>query len=129
MTTIWGLLRFRRTGTYTIEVNGGSGNVTATVYSITNNLGTMSVGGPPVNFSDSIPGESPTYSFAGVAGESLTLTLSNSTYYCCSNTLSILNPDGSTLVSGLFYTSYYNEGGITIGPVTLPSTGSRSRHI
>jgi YD repeat-containing protein len=115
------------TGTYTIQVSGGSGNVTATVYNIVNNVGSLVLGGPPVTFTDSTPGESPTLTFTGTAGQTITLNLSGGTWPSGNgNTLEILNPNGTTLTYGLFGTSYYNAGGIALGPIQLPTSGTYS---
>ena len=110
------------TGTYTIQVSGGSGNVTATVYNIVNNVGSLIVGGPPVTVNDSTPGET----FSGTAGQTITLNLSGGNYPCCNNTLEILNPNGTTLTYGYFYTSASNVGGIPLGPIQLPTSGTYS---
>ena len=122
-------ITLRATGTYTVFVNGGgptNSSLAFNLYTVVNNLGALPIGGPPVNFTDPTPGENPTYQFSGAAGQSVVLNLSNATYPCCNNLLSILNPDGSTLISGLFGTSYYNLPGIGIGPVPLPTTGTYS---
>jgi len=116
-----------QTGTYTIQVTGGSGNVTVTAYNVVNNVGNIAVGGPPVTVTDSTPGENPALIFSGTAGQMVALQLSNSSQYpCCSHTLKILNPDSTLLTSTYFRTSAYDLYGTTLGPVMLPSTGTYS---
>jgi hypothetical protein len=114
-----------QTGTYTIQVFGGAGNVTATVYNIINNQGTMTASRPPVNFTDNVPGETPSFTFAGIARQPVSLVLSNCTN-CPSGTNNNLNinySSGVPLLSGLFGTNFYNTQGTTIGPIVLPTTG------
>jgi YD repeat-containing protein len=71
-------------------------------------------------FSINIPGQSGELTFSGTSGESASVQLTGSTFPGCNALyLAILNPDGSTLISG----SMCGTGNWGIGPTTLPSNG------
>jgi hypothetical protein len=65
-----------------------------------------------------IPGQSVSMTFSGNAGQNASVQLSNSSFGCCA-VVSILNPDGSTLISN-------NASGasLTLGPNALPEAGT-----
>jgi hypothetical protein len=56
--------------------------------------------------------------FSGNAGQNASVQLSSSTFGCCA-VVSILNPDGSTLIS-----NNATGASLTLGPDALPETGT-----
>jgi len=75
----------------------------------------------PITATTSFPGQNVLYSFSGTAGQQASVSLTNSTYTAfCWMTVSILNPDGSTLSSANMCANNYGS----LGPVTLGSTGT-----
>jgi hypothetical protein len=82
--------------------------------------GSLTLGGPPVSLTLGTPGQNAVLTFAGNAGQRVTIratgvTIGPST--CCSTTLLIKRPDGVPLASGLAGTS-----GGTLS-ATLPVAG------
>jgi YD repeat-containing protein len=96
-------------GTYTIKVDPSgnlTGSVTITLYNVPPDFtGTITPGGSPVTVTTTVPGQNAELTFSGTQNQRVSLLLSNDTYTGCtlySNgiTVTIFNPDGSTLVSG-----------------------------
>jgi len=108
-------------GTYTvfIDTNDRAGAISVNLYNVVNNIASLSIGGPSVNFTDSTPGENPTFTFNGAAGQVVTLALTNATYPCCNNSLEIHNPDGSLLASNT-----WSSGGTSVNGAALLTTGT-----
>jgi hypothetical protein len=117
------------TGIYTLEIvpeSGETGSVSFTLWEFSNLSGTITSGVPvPVTINDG--GQEELLTFNGTAGEEATVNLSNFTF---SNggwstlNVSILNPDGSTLLS-TSVCPYLNEGcNLFVNAVTLPTTGT-----
>lgn len=112
-------------GTATVNVNpsyANTGNLTVTVYNATDVIGTISPGGAPQTVTLSVPGQNAKLTFSGTAGQRVSLKTDNITIPNLggSATISILNPDGSTLVSQGVYT----PNTWLVEPVTLPTTGT-----
>ena len=116
------------TGTYTVVImpqSGGTGSVDVTVNSVPNDITTtITPGGPPVTITTSIPGQNANLTFSGTQGQKIALQLSNGTYPGCSVTsggvnVTILNPDGSTLIGDSCLGS-----GAFIDATLLPETGT-----
>ena len=108
------------TGTYIVLVdpaNSTVGSLTATSYLFNDVTGSITPGGSAVSFSTSTPGQNGRYTFSGTAGDHVSLTTSSSPDL--SQTFSILNPDGSTLVS-----QFSNFGNAFIGTQSLATTGT-----
>ena len=107
------------TGTYTILMDptaSGVGGTTFTLYLVPPDpAGTITPGGAPVVVTTTVPGQNATLTFAGTAGQAISLVASADSY---PNTvyLSILKPDGSTLVNP--------TGGTFIDKLILPATGT-----
>lgn len=103
-------------GIYTILVNGSggsTGSLTLTLSQIS--LPSITSGtSQPVTFSSS--GQTAQFIFAGTAGQMASVQISSSTF--CSH-ITVLNPDGSTLMSGSNCAGSY-----TVGPTKLPSSGA-----
>jgi subtilisin family serine protease len=115
------------TGTYSIVVDPSGtdvGGATLQLYEVPPDLtGSLVVGGSPVSLTLSTPGQNGVLSFAGAAGQRVTIratgvTIGPST--CCSTTLVIKKPDGVPLASGLAGT---NGGTLA---ATLPAAGTYS---
>jgi hypothetical protein len=107
-------------GTSTILVDPagpGVGTVTVTLYAVPSDASaTLAVGGSPASVAATVPGQNARLTFAGSAGEGVGLQLTGVTVL--SGTVSLLRPDGTTLVSKPFSTS-----GITLDRTELPATG------
>ena len=74
----------------------------------------------PLTVTTSTAGQNARYTFSGTAGQTATVSLTNSTYTGCAGlNVSILKPDGTSLSSaGLCGASG------TVGPSSLPTTGT-----
>ena len=88
-------------GTYTLLVDPGNttGSITFSLYNVPPDVSsTISEGGPSVTVSNTVPGQNMNLTFSGSAGQVISL---NSTFSmnCCLTTITIVNPDGSTLVA------------------------------
>ncbi len=109
------------TGTYAILIDPSStytGNVTLTLYNTPDVSGTITIDGAAVVSTLTVPGQHARYTFTGTAGQWVNLGLSAVTL--TSSTVSMLNPDGTTLVSTAIGT-----GGGSLDPTTaLPTTGT-----
>jgi subtilisin family serine protease len=116
-------------GTYTILVDpqgADLGSMTLTLYAVPADLsGTIAIGGPPVSLSLApVPGQNAALTFNGTAAQRVSLRLSNVTIgntSCCGAKISMLKPDGTTVVPPILVGSF----GATIN-ATLPVTGSYS---
>lgn len=107
------------TGTYTIFLdpyNTNTGNVTVTVS--TELTGTITPGGAAVPITIVRVGQNARYTFAGTAGQTVSLQLSAVTISVGS--VSIIKPDGTNLVTP---TSFGTGGGVVDSQV-LPTTGT-----
>ena len=111
-------------GTYTILVDpqgADVGSATLQLYEVPADLtGSLTVGGGPASLTFSTPGQNAVLTFAGAAGQRVTIratgvTIGPST--CCSVSLVVKRPDGVSLASGLAGTN-----GGTLSP-TLPAAG------
>ncbi len=108
------------TGTYTIFINPSletSGSMDWTLYDSADVIGTIVPGGAPVTTTTTIPGQRGRLNFSGTPGQKVSLQASNIT--TSSHTVSITNPDGSTLASVAF-----NTNSTFIDTKTLPSSGN-----
>jgi hypothetical protein len=112
-------------GTYTVVLDPQGmdvGSATAALYDVPLDVtGSLTVSGPGVNVSLGTPGQNATLTFAGTAGQRVTVRASSVTVgasTCCSFVLSIKRADGVTVGSTLFGT---NGGSLA---VTLSVTGT-----
>ena len=115
------------TGTYTILVDPQGtdiGSVTLTLYDVpADPTPSITPGGAAVTVTTTVPGQNARPTFSGTAGQRVSLQLTNvtiGTSTCCSVRVSILKPDGTTLVSP---TLFGTTGGF-IDVQTLPATGT-----
>lgn len=115
------------TGTYTVVVDPegtATGSVRATLYDVPADPTTsMAVGGAPVTLSTSVPGQRTTATFAGEAGKRVSFRMTSVAYgtsSCCGARVSVLRPDGATLLAP----TYVGTSGGWFDPLTLPVTGT-----
>jgi YD repeat-containing protein len=108
-------------GTYAILVDPSStytGNVTLTLYNMADVTGSITIDGSSVTPTLTVPGQRARYTFTGTAGQWVNLGLSSVSL--TSSTVSMLKPDGTTLVS----TSISTSGGSLDPTTALPTTGT-----
>ena len=116
------------TGRYRIFVDPqatSTGSMTLTLYDVPPDVSTtITPAGPPVTVTTGpVPGQNALVRFDGVAGRRIALNLTNvmiGTSTCCSARVSILKPDGSTLV---YATPFGTTGGF-VDTKTLPLSGT-----
>jgi YD repeat-containing protein len=111
------------TGTYTILVDPSStntGSATLQLYDVpSDNAGTITPGGAPVNITTTTPGQNARLTFTGVFGQRVSLNFSGNTIGGTTS-VALIKPDGTTLTSssvGLNATRY-------IDTQTLPVPGT-----
>jgi hypothetical protein len=108
-------------GTYTIVFDPrvqGTGSVTLRLYDVPPDpTVSLTIGGPAVTVTTTVPGQNARATFSGSAGTAISLVLSGVTI--AQSDVSILKPDGSTLVAP----QYVTTSGRTIS-TTLPVTGT-----
>ncbi|HJS70130.1 MAG TPA: hypothetical protein VJ744_04930, partial [Gaiellaceae bacterium] len=114
-------------GTYTVLVDPQSTNVgsaTLTLHDVPPDVtGSITSEGPPVVVTATQPGQNALVAFSGSAGRRVSVGISDvtvGTSTCCSVRVSVLRPDGRTLVSPVFVGT---NGGF-LDATTLPSTGT-----
>jgi YD repeat-containing protein len=88
------------TGTYTIGIDPAvaTGTVSINLNGFSDLTGVL-IPGVPSTITTSYPGQTAIYSFAGTAGQLVSLAATNSTFSCGGMTFSILKPDGTLLAS------------------------------
>jgi hypothetical protein len=108
------------TGTYTIVVDPqgtATGTATLNLYAIPGDVtGTITAGGPPVTVTTTAAGQNARLTFSGTAGDGIVLAIGPT---CCATTISILKPDGTTLVSPK---SFGTTGGKVFALLTVTGT-------
>src|SRR6185295_18153413 len=107
-------------GTYTILIdpNGtNTGNMTLTLYNVVDVTGTITPNGPAVNVTTTIPGQNAKLTFAGTAGQRMSIKGSTTLSACWS--VGLYQPDGSQV------TNLFSCGStLFIDPQTLPVSGT-----
>ena len=110
-------------GTYTIVVNPGgttTGSITLQLYAVpADSAGSITIGGPAVTVTTTVPGQNASLTFSGTAGQQATVHATGNTMGC--ETTSLLKPDGSALTS-----VYSCSASSNLVTQTLPTTGSYS---
>lgn len=108
-------------GSYTILVDPqgtASGEATLTLHEVPADVTSAIIpGGPAVTVAPTTPGQNARLTFAGTAGRRVSV---KATPVCCSTKVSILKPDGTTLVGP----SVVGTSGGLVEPVTLPLSGT-----
>jgi YD repeat-containing protein len=110
-------------GTYTLVVspqNGGTGSANVTLTLFVEQTGTIIVG-TPTSIAINTPGQDLQLKFFGTQGQLASAQVTNGQWSAYVN-VSILGPDGSPLTQAV----YTSGGALSIGPVSLPSTGTYS---
>jgi len=115
------------TGIYTLLLAQGAGSDTVTLNLFQNQTGTI-ISGVPVNTTINILGQEDLLTFSGTAGQLASVQLSNYNFtgigFLPSVGISILNPDGTTLVSTWMCGALNLGCNLFLNPVTLPTTGT-----
>ena len=110
------------TGTYTLKIDPSdalTGSRTLTLYDVPPDItGTVTIGGASVGVTTTVPGQNGLLTFAGTAGQVVTIHLTNNAIGII--TLKLLKPDGSQLSSS------YNSGNFNLSNQTLPTSGTYS---
>jgi hypothetical protein len=117
-------------GTYKVHIDpqgAATGTTTVTLYDVPADVsGTIVPGGAAETVTMNVPGQNGRLTFAGTAGQRVSLKLSNVTIGTSSSSLtggskvSIVNPDGTNLVAP----TGVGTGGAFIDVVTLQTTGT-----
>lgn len=117
-------------GTYKIyidPVGTDTGQITTTLYNATPVTGPITAGGSAVTATTTVPGQNAQYTFSGTANERVSLTIQNVSYsssyfFNPAATVSILEPNGTTLAS----IGVYNllSGVFFIDVQIIPTTGT-----
>jgi hypothetical protein len=113
------------TGTYTILVDPKSqatGSVTLALYDVPDAVGTLSAGGPATTVSIAAPGQNAALTFAGTAGQRVSLQGTNaslSPVAGCDLKVSVLNPDHSVRAAPTCM-----EAGGFLDAMSLAATGT-----
>jgi len=116
------------TGTYTVFVDPigtNTGSITLQLFSTADQTGTISIGGPAVNTSATVPGQDVSLPFSGTAGQQISLNISNSNYPGAGTWVYLIPPGGTpanALASVQIET--YPCGCGTLSDVILPTTGT-----
>ena len=108
------------TGSYTVVVdpNGNAtGQATTNLYNVVDVTGSITLGGPTVNVSITVPGQIASYTMSGTAAQQATVRVTNSNISCVR--VSLLKPDGTTLT-----TTFTCSGNFNLATQTLPVTGT-----
>jgi predicted Ser/Thr protein kinase len=112
-------------GTYTVFVapqGTVTGSLMLTLYDVPPDTATITVGGPAVTVTTTIPGHNPRVTFEGKAGQRVSLAFTRVNIGgsgCCAAEVAVLDPDGKTLASG----SVGTDGGV-FDAFALPSAGT-----
>ena len=109
------------TGTYTILVDPNqtaTGTVTLTLYDVPSDVtGTMTLGGPAITLTTTAASQNARALFTGTAGDGVIIRLGPGN--CCSTAVSVLKPDGTTLVNPVTFTT---AGGTLYAKLTVSGT-------
>ncbi len=108
------------TGTYTILFVAGAsatGSISVSPNSVVDISGTITPNGSGVGVNITTPGQVARLTFSGTSGQRMSVNCTNGTIPYPGPTLSLLNPDGSTLASVSGVNPF-------LTPQTLPTTGT-----
>lgn len=110
------------TGTYTILLDPYStntGSATVTLYNVVDITGSITPGGSSVMAALTTPGQNARLTFSGTTGQRVSLNITSVTI-AANTPISILKPDGTTLVS----VTSFGTSGAFIDSTSLPVTGT-----
>jgi hypothetical protein len=108
------------TGSYTVLIDpsgAATGQATANLYNVVDFSGSITLGGPAVNVSLTVPGQKASYTMTATAGQQATVRVSGSTFSCV--TVALLKPDGTSMVS-----TFSCGGTFNLATQTLPVNGT-----
>lgn len=110
-------------GTYTILINPwdtATGTVTVTLNDVpADATGTLTVGGPSLSLTTTVPGQNAVPIFGGTTGQPVSIGFTNNTMGTV--TVTLLKPDGTSLTSTIS-----NSSSFSLPTQTLPTTGTYS---
>jgi RHS repeat-associated protein len=110
-------------GTYTLFVDpqgATTGSARYTLYNVpADTTGSITPGGAPVTVSFGTPGQNARLTFTGAQGERISAVVDQVTLSCCSGSIALLAPDGSTVASA----SFSSSGGL-LDALNLPQAGT-----
>ncbi len=112
------------TGTYVLRIdpqNNITGSLTVTAYDVVDLSGTITVGGPSVTVNATTPGQKARLTFSGSAGQRLGLNVTIGTLPVPGADISILNPDGTTLLAPV---NVSPPSSAFLEPPLLPAAGT-----
>ena len=109
------------TGTYTILIDP-QGTTTGSQTLVLNDVpadvvGTVTIGGPAVNVTTTVPGQNANVTFSGTSGQQVTVRITNNAMGTV--TVKLLKPDGTQLTSSTSNSSSFN-----LASQNLPTTGA-----
>jgi hypothetical protein len=110
------------TGTYTVLIDpsgSATGQATVTLYNVIDATGSVTVGGPAVNVSLTVPGQNATLTFSGTASQQATVRVTSNTMSCV--TVTLFKPDGTSMTN-----TFSCGGSFNLATQTLPVTGTYS---
>jgi predicted enzyme related to lactoylglutathione lyase len=110
------------TGTYTVLIDpsgSATGQATVTLYNVVDATGSVTVGGPAVNVSLTVPGQNATLTFSGTASQQATVRVTSNTMSCV--TVTLFKPDGTSMTN-----TFSCGGSFNLATQTLPVTGTYS---
>ena len=108
------------TGTYAIVFDPAytdTGSATFTLYDASDVTATVTLGGPAVNVTTTVPGQNAKLTFDGSAGQQVTVHVRNNNLY--NVTVSLVAPDGTVLTS-----NYATGSTMDLATQTLPTAGT-----
>jgi YD repeat-containing protein len=108
------------TGTYKISIDPltFTGSATLTLYDVAPDItGSLTIGGAPVSFTITTPGQNATLTFNGTAGTPITVNITN-------NNISFLNAVLSDSAGNDLSDCFDCAGSFNLRSVTLPATGT-----
>jgi hypothetical protein len=108
-------------GTYSILLDpqgATTGSASITIYDVPPDAGGPITLGTPATLSTTVPGQNGRLTFAGTAGQRVSLKISNSTF--ASATAALMGPDGKAVGGSTFF----GPSGGFVDARTLPSTGT-----
>lgn len=113
------------TGTYAVVINasaGSAGSGVFTIYDSSDIVGTLTPGGPPFTITTTVPGQNAHLTFFGNTNQHVSISFSNSSFTHPNCSLSIYNPDGTSLLSGVDCSNSINATDVP----SLPERGTYS---
>ena len=107
-------------GTYTLVVDpsgAATGQATVNLYNVVDGTGSITLGGPAVNVSITVPGQKASFTMSGTAAQQATVRVTSNTMSCV--TVTLLKPDGTSLTN-----TFSCSGAFNLATQTLPVTGT-----